>query len=140
MPDSFVSAVLSVLASPAVALAVKRLIGKDYEDVQQDAARLAYTVSADEDGFAVVDCPNLEASTGGAAGLLAEWPGRRGAWPAARGLVTCAHQLTRCPADPLRPNCSPHPLLLHLPSLVHRRPAVPRGGVGLRGGQAAGRS
>ncbi|PRW56291.1 molecular chaperone [Chlorella sorokiniana] len=44
---------------------VKRLIGKDFEDVQQDAARLAYTVSADEDGFAVVDCPNLEAGAGG---------------------------------------------------------------------------
>lgn len=43
--------------------------------MQQDAARLAYTVSADEDGFAVVDCPNLEAGAGGAAGLLAEWPG-----------------------------------------------------------------
>lgn len=50
--------------------AVKRLIGKDFEDVQQESGRLAYTVSADEDGFAVVDCPNLEAGAGRwAAGL-----------------------------------------------------------------------
>lgn len=40
---------------------VKRLIGQDYESVEDEAQRLAYTVTADEDGFAVVACSNSEA-------------------------------------------------------------------------------
>jgi molecular chaperone DnaK len=40
---------------------VKRLIGRELEDVGTDAAQLAYAVAADEDGFAVVECPQLAA-------------------------------------------------------------------------------
>ena len=56
-------------ACPAAA-AVKRLIGRDYDDVAQDARQLAYSMAADEDGFAVLECPNLE---GGAGALCCSW-------------------------------------------------------------------
>lgn len=39
---------------------MKRLIGEDFEDVEDESKRLAYTVTADEDGFAVLACPNSE--------------------------------------------------------------------------------
>ncbi|GAB4820667.1 hypothetical protein N2152v2_007713 [Parachlorella kessleri] len=39
---------------------VKRLIGQDYEAVEEEVQRLAYTVTADEDGFVALDCPNSE--------------------------------------------------------------------------------
>lgn len=44
---------------------VKRLIGKEYEDVEEDARKLAYKVSADEDGFVVLECPALPGGGGG---------------------------------------------------------------------------
>lgn len=46
---------------------VKRLIGKEYEDVEQDVRQLAYGVGADEDGFVVLECPNLADSSSTAA-------------------------------------------------------------------------
>jgi molecular chaperone DnaK len=42
---------------------VKRLIGKEYEEVEREAQRLAYTVAADEDGFVVLECPSLAESS-----------------------------------------------------------------------------
>lgn len=51
----------------AAAAAVKRLIGKEYEDVEQDVRQLAYGVGADEDGFVVLECPNLADSSSTAA-------------------------------------------------------------------------
>lgn len=38
--------------------------------MEQEAGRLAYTVAPDEDGFAVLDCPNLEGGAGGRASLV----------------------------------------------------------------------
>jgi hypothetical protein len=35
---------------------VKRLIGQEFEAVEDEATRLAYTVTSDEDGFAVLEC------------------------------------------------------------------------------------
>jgi molecular chaperone DnaK len=39
---------------------VKRFIGREFDDVAEDAARVAYTVGADEDGDVVMKCPNTE--------------------------------------------------------------------------------
>ena len=58
----------------ALTPAVKRLIGKEFEDVEGEVGRLAYTVKPDEDGFAVLDCPNLEGGAGWARQLPAALP------------------------------------------------------------------
>ena len=42
--------------------AVKRLIGKSYVEVEQDAGQLSYAVAADDDGFVVLECPQLAAA------------------------------------------------------------------------------
>ncbi|PSC71655.1 molecular chaperone [Micractinium conductrix] len=41
---------------------VKRLIGKSYVEVEQDAGQLSYAVAADDDGFVVLECPQLAAA------------------------------------------------------------------------------
>ena len=58
--------------------AVKRLIGKEFEDVEQEVRQLAYTVTQDDDGFAVLECPAL-AAAGGAADVAAADDGEPGA-------------------------------------------------------------
>jgi hypothetical protein len=56
--------------------AVKRVIGKEFEKVEAEVGKLAYTVSADEDGFVVLECPNLAAA---AATAVAVASGEEGA-------------------------------------------------------------
>ena len=46
---------------------VKRLIGQEYEAVEEEAQGLAYTVTSDEDGFVALDCPNSEGGGWGVA-------------------------------------------------------------------------
>ena len=43
------------------------MIGKEFEEVEAEVGKLAYTVSADEDGFVVLECPNLAAAAAAAA-------------------------------------------------------------------------
>ena len=50
---------------------MKRVIGKEFEEVEAEVGKLAYTVSADEDGFVVLECPNLAAAAA-AAGSVEE--------------------------------------------------------------------
>ncbi len=57
--------------TPSATAAVKRLIGKDFEDVEEVVEQLAYDVGADEDGFLVLDCPNLAASSSDSGGAAA---------------------------------------------------------------------
>lgn len=47
---------------------VKRLIGREYEAVEAEAARLPFGVAADEDGTAVLECAAAEG--GGVGGQL----------------------------------------------------------------------
>ncbi|GLC46243.1 hypothetical protein PLESTM_001844500, partial [Pleodorina starrii] len=51
----------AVLHPQTTYYSVKRLIGRRYDDpaVQEEAARLPYKVSCDEDGSVVLDCPNV---------------------------------------------------------------------------------
>lgn len=64
---------------------MKRLIGREFGDVQQDVRQLAYTVTQDEDGFAVLECPCLTAAGEGAAAVGAA---------AEPGGVSIAHDAT----------------------------------------------
>lgn len=49
-----------------LAPAVKRIIGKQYEDVEQDVGQLSYRVADDGYGSVVLECPQLAAAAAAA--------------------------------------------------------------------------
>ena len=85
-------------------VAVKRVIGKEFGEVEAEVGKLAYTVSADEDGFVVLECPSLAAAAaasgeqGAADDADASSAGWwwRGALPAQS--ARCVENANACPA------------------------------------------